>query len=317
MTIDYRSGVSIGELCVYVPSFFVGIYLATRQGFGRNSGWLYLILFCLARTIGPALQLAAISWPKNAKLYEGYAILNSVAISPLELVILGTLSRLVDNIHKTYNTFLRTWVLQFIQVLVIVGLILGIIGGVDAGNSFEQPNTSGEHVFHPGSLNEAGSILLIVCYVAIIALTAIISVFMSHLEAGEKRLLLAVVLALPFLLVRIVYTGLSTFSYNPKFNILDGDVTIFLCVALTMEFIIVIIFEATGLTLPRQVNEQPVEVARQTDSSNRSEPIQPKKRSVGEIALSIAKKTIIGHIVMALLGSRGEGDVEMQQPQRK
>src|SRR5882757_617688 len=113
MTIDYRSGVSIGELCVYIPALFVGIYLAIRHGFGRNSGWLYLILFCLARNIGPAMQLATISRPRNTSLYEGYAILNNVAISPLELAILGFLSRLLDNIHKTYNTFLRNWMLQF------------------------------------------------------------------------------------------------------------------------------------------------------------------------------------------------------------
>lgn len=315
MTIDYRSGVSIGELCVYIPALFVGIYLATRHGFGRNSGWLYLIMFCLARTIGPAMELATISRPTNVNLYEGYAILNNVAISPLELAFLGTLSRLLDSIHKTYNTFLRTWILQFIQVVVIVGLILGI-GGVDAGSSFEQPNASGQHVFHPGSLNKAGSILLILCYVAIVAFTVLISFFMSHVEAGEKRLFLAVALSLPIFLVRLVYTGLSTFSYNPKFNILNGDTTIFLCMALLMELIIIIIFEVTGLTLRRQVKEQHIEVARQSDSSNSSEPMQPKKKSAGNIALNIAKKTIIGHMVMAVVRGRGEKDVEIQEPQR-
>jgi hypothetical protein len=312
MTIDYRGGVSIGELCVYIPSLFVGIYLATRHGFGHNSGWLYLILFCLARIIGPSLQLATINDPTNTSLYIGSAILNNVAISPLELTILGLLSRLLDNIHKTYNTFLSTRMLQFLQIVTIVGLILGIVGGVDAGNHFVQTTASGR-VYHPGSLNKAGSIHLIVSYVAIVAFTALISIFVSHAEAGEKRLFLAVALALPFLLVRLVYTGLSTFSYNPKFNILDGDTTIFLCVALLMEFIIIIIFEVTGLTLRRQVKEQHIEVAREIDSSNSSEPIQPKKKSAGGVALNIAKKTIIGHMVMALVRGRGERDVEMQQ----
>ncbi|KAE9378590.1 hypothetical protein N431DRAFT_499386 [Stipitochalara longipes BDJ] len=294
MAVDYRSGVSIGELCLYSPALLVSIFLAARPGFGHNYGWYYLIL-----------------------LYEGYAILNNVAISPLELVILGTLSRLLDSIHKTYNTFLRTFMLQIIQVTIIVGLILGVVGGVDAGNSFEEANAGGQHVFHPGPLNKAGSVLLISCYVAIVTITALLSIFRSHIEAGETRLLLAVVLSLPFLLVRLVYTGFSTFSYNPKFNILDGDTTIFLCVALIEELIIIIIFEVAGLTLRKQVKEHS-EARRQIDSSSSSDPMQPKKKKrVGEVALGLAKATIFGHLVMVFVNRyHGERDVEMQ-PQRE
>ena len=307
MALDYRSGLSVGELCIYSPAVLVGIYLAARPGFGRNWGWFYLVLFCLARIIGPAMQLSTLHGPPKASLYEGYAILNNVAISPLQLLILGTLSRLLDSIHKTYNTFLKVWMLYIIYAAVVLGLILGIVGSIDAGNSFEQ-----KHVFHPGTLNKAGSIILITCYVAIVAITALISIFKSHIEPGENRLYLAVVLTLPFLLVRLVYTGFTTFSYNPKFNILDGNTTIFICMALIEEFIIIIIFEVAGLALRRQVKED-LERAGQIDSSNSSDPIQPKKKSAGQIALGLAKKTIFGHIVMLFVKKdRGERDMEIQ-----
>jgi hypothetical protein len=312
MTIDYCSGVSIGELCVYSPALLVSIYLTARPGFGRNSGWFYLILFCLARIIGPGMQLLTLHGTPHASLYEGYAILNNVAISPLELVILGTLSRLLDSIHKSYNTFLRVWMLYCIHAIVILGLILSIVGGVDAGNSFEQGNASGEHIFHPGSLNKAGSILLIISYVAIIVATALMSIFKSHIEPSEKRLFIADVLALPFLLMRLVYTGFSTFSYNAKFNILDGNTTTFLCMALIEEFIIVVIFEVAGLTLRKQ-SEEHHEVRGQIDGSNSLDAIPPKKKkSAGEIALGFAKAAIFGHIVMAFSRSRRVRDVEMQ-----
>jgi hypothetical protein len=307
MTLDYRSGLSVGEICIYSPAVLVGIYLAARPGFGRNWGWFYLVLFCLARIIGPAMQLSTLHGPPKASLYEGYAILNNVAISPLQLLILGTLSRLLDSIHKTYNTFLKVWMLYIIYAAVVLGLILGIVGGIDASNSFEQ-----KHVFHPGTLNKAGSIILITCYVAIVAITALISISKSHIEPGENRLYLAVVLALPFLLVRLVYTGFSTFSYNPKFNILDGNTTIFICMALIEELIIIIIFEVAGLALRRQVKED-LERAGQIDSSNSSDAKQPKKKSAGQIALGLAKKTIFGHIVMLCVKKdRGERDMEMQ-----
>jgi hypothetical protein len=49
MTIDYRNGVGIGEIIVYVPCLFVAIYLAIKHGLGRSSGWYFLIVFSLAR----------------------------------------------------------------------------------------------------------------------------------------------------------------------------------------------------------------------------------------------------------------------------
>ncbi|KAF8852290.1 hypothetical protein BDZ45DRAFT_678465 [Acephala macrosclerotiorum] len=318
MTLSYRNGVSIAELIVYIPALFVGIWLAVKHGFRRNSGWLYLIIFCLARIIGPCMQLATISSPKSVSLYTGSAILNSIGVSPIELAALGLLSRLLDSIHKSYNTFLHPRMLQLVQTIIIVGLILGIVGGIDAGNDFEHTGK-----YHPGTLNKAGTSLLIVSYGLIVLFTIIISFFIKHAEAGEKRLFLAVLLACPFLAVRLVYSGLSTFSTKPRYNILTGDVTIFLCVALIEEFIIVVIFEIVGLTLRKQVKEQHVEATRQIASSNSSDPmyVQPgeqKKNGAGNVALNIAKKTIIGRVVMGIAGiagSRGEDrDVEMQRP---
>jgi hypothetical protein len=88
--------------------------------------------------------------------------------------------------------------------------------------------------------------------------------------------------------------------------------------ALIEELIIVIIFEIAGLSLRKQVKRQHVDVARHIDSSNSLEPIQPKKKKgAGGIVLSILKKTIIGHLVMAIVGNRSERDVEMQQTRRQ
>lgn len=319
MTLSYRNGVSIAELVVYIPALFVAIWLAVKHGFRRNSGWLYLILFSLARIIGPCMQLATISNPTSISLYTGSAILNTIGVSPIELASLGLLSRLLDSIHKSYNTFLHPRMLQLVQIIIIVGLILGIVGGIDAGNKFQDTG-----VYHPETLNKVGTSLLIVSYGLIVIFTILISFFVKHAEAGEKRLFLAVALALPFLGVRLVYSGLSTFSTNPKYNILTGVVTIFLCVALIEEFIIVVIFEVVGLTLRKQVKEQRVEGTRQVDSSSSSDPmyVQPgeqKKGGAGNMVLNIAKKTIIGRVVMAIAGSRGrsqERDVEMQRPRQ-
>jgi hypothetical protein len=315
MTLTYRNAVSIAELVGYIPAAFIATYLAIRHGFRGSSGWLYLIAFSLARIIGPCMQLATIKSPDNVNLYVGSAILNVIGLSPLQLATIGLLTRLLDSIHKSYNTFLHVGMFHVIQLIIMVGLILGIVGGIDAGNTFQ---TTGQ--YHPGSLNKAGTCLLIISYGLIVIFTAVIGIFISHAEAGEKRIYLAVVVALPILLIRIIYSALSTFSKNNQYNVLTGSTTLFLCVCLLEEFIIVVIYEATGLTLVKQVKEEHIEAQAHhpVNSTDSSSPMQPKQKSSGNMVLNILKKTIIGRLVMAIVGSgkRGNRDMEMQQPRQ-
>jgi hypothetical protein len=147
---------------------------------------------------GPAMQLAEISNPREQALYEGSAILNNVGFSPLTLAALGLLSRLLDSINKTHHTFVQPRMLKLIELLVLVGLILGIVGGIDAADAYV---TSGR--YQPGSLNKAGTALMIVAWVLLAIATALASFSISHAEHGERRLLMAIVLALPFLLVSV------------------------------------------------------------------------------------------------------------------
>jgi hypothetical protein len=313
MTLDYRNGVSIAEIAVYVPCLAIAILLCVRHGFARSSGWYFLIIFALARIIGPAMQLATISNPTDLSLYEGSAILNNVGFSPLMLAALGLLSRLLDSINKSHNTFVKPKMLKLIETLVLVGLILGIIGGIHAANSFA---TSGK--FQPGSLNKAGTSLMIVAWICLVISTALTSFSISHAEHGERRLLMAVALSIPFLLVRLIYSIFSTFTRNKSFNLLNGNPTILLCVSLIEEFIIVLIFEGTGLTLKKLVREEHVEGARVMPGSGHSSSQQQgqhQQRSGTENkVLRVLQHTIIGRIVMLFIPSR-ENEVQLQHEQ--
>jgi hypothetical protein len=316
MGLTYRNGVSIAEIIVYVPSLAVAIFLSVRHGFARSSGWMFIIVFCIARLIGPAMQLAEISNPREQALYEGSAILNNVGFSPLTLAALGLLSRLLDSINKTHHTFVQPRMLRIIELLVLVGLILGIVGGVDAADDYVK---SGR--YQPGSLNKAGTALMIIAWVLLVIATALTSSSISHAEHGERRLLMAIVLALPFLLVRLIYSIFSTFTHEQSFNLLDGSVTVLLCVALIEEFIVVLIFEGTGLTLKKVVHEEHVEGARiipssDSNSNTYAAPQQQRqqKSGAGNKVLKALQYTIIGRIVMAFIPNK-EKDVEMQHQQ--
>jgi putative Ca2+/H+ antiporter (TMEM165/GDT1 family) len=303
MTISYRNGVSIAEIVVYIPSLFVASFLAIRHGFGRSSGWLFLIIFCLARIIGPCMQLATISDPRSQSLLTGSSILNNIGLSPLEMAALGLLSRLISSISKTKSTFVKPRMIQLIQLIIVIGLVLSIVGGIDASSSYvDSVKKQGlAAAYHPNTLNKAGAALLILCYALLVAFTAITYPSVSYAEPGEKRLFLAITLSLPFMLVRLVYSCISTYSNMKEFNLMSGNVTVFLCVALIEEFVVVVIFEATGLTLQKQVKEVHVEAAAHSRSVDSDNHLPEQKQSSDNIALRIAKKTIFGKIVMAIL----------------
>ncbi|PSS12983.1 hypothetical protein M430DRAFT_36183 [Amorphotheca resinae ATCC 22711] len=322
MTLDYRNGVSIAEIIVYVPSLAIAVFLAVRHGFNRSAGWLFLVIFSLARIIGPCMQLATISQPRNISLYVGSAILQNVGLSPLQLATVGLLSRLLDGINNSHRTPVNSRIFKLIDMVILTALILSIIGGVHASDHLSQTG-----VYQPGPLNKAGTALYIVSFTAILIATIFVSVSISHAENGEKRILLAVAISLPFLFVRLIYSILSTFTRNKDFNVLTGNVTALLCLALLEEFAIVVIYEAIGLTLPKLQKNKIYQGTLQVDSADAVPYTAPydsqyqrqqqpsKSAAVGQTALKIAKKTIIGRIVMAIIRSNRNRDVELQQQQ--
>lgn len=309
MTLSYRNGVSIGEIICYVPALAIAIFLGIKHGFGRSSGWYFLIVLSLARILSGAMELATISSPTNVSLYTASAILTNIGFSPLVLAALGLLSRLIDNINKHHKTFVTSQMLKLVELLILVSLILGIVGGVDAGNHYSSTGT-----FTPSTLNKAGTALLVVSFGFIIIAMIFTSFATPHAEPGEHRIFYAVVASLPFLICRLVYSCFSTFTHNKNFNLITGSTTVLLCVALLEELAVVIIFEGMGLTL-QKVEPAHVAVPVDTDSTEpmdqRHNQGEPKQQNM---AMRIFKHTILGHIVMAFIPEKNEKnrDVEMQ-----
>ncbi|KAM0309611.1 hypothetical protein ACHAO8_008858 [Botrytis cinerea] len=319
MSITYRNGVGIGELIVYIPSLFLSVFLAFRHGFGRSAGWYFLIIFCLARIIGPCMSLAAISSP-SVSLYTGALILQNIGLSPLILTTLGLLSRALDSINRNTHTLIQPRLLKVIEVITLVGLILGIVGGLDASDTY---TSTGKWV--PGTESKVSNILFIISFVAIVATTMFTSFSIQHAENGEKRILLGIAIALPFLFVRLLYSVLSTFvSHSTKFNSLTGSVSVLLCMCLLEELVIVVVYLAIGVTLKVKPEDVVADMEMQrisgtSDSEeqfgqqNQQRQTQQRNQKAGSenMVLRIAKKTIIGRLVMAFIPEK-KVDVEMQ-----
>lgn len=255
--ITERDAIAIAEVVFYVPALIIAIILAVRHGFHQSSGWRFLLTFALARLIQSCLQLGTVADPKNESLYIGVFILLTVAILPLELCTLGLLSRLITNINRVQTTLVTPRHIQLIELITTVGLVLGIVGGYTSGTNYG--NTGHYDV---ASTTKGSIALFIVAFAAILAITVSLIPAISAAEGGERRILLAVGISLPFLLVRILYSAIETFANPPKFSLLGGSDTVLLCMALLEEAVVVAVYEAFGLTLkeiPKRAQGQPAE----------------------------------------------------------
>ncbi|KAJ9154736.1 hypothetical protein NKR23_g2458 [Pleurostoma richardsiae] len=265
MTLSEINKISIAEICVYVPALLIASFLAFRHGFGRSAGWLYLILFSLCRIIGAAFDLASISDPTNTNLYVGYFTLQSIGLGPLILVMLGLLTRVLESVTRATRgkqgsgPLVNQRNLRIVQVVVMVALILGIVGGTEVGDQISDVASGESSSYSMPMESKAGVALMIAGYgLLVLAAASVGAHSLGDVEQGEKRLLGAIFLALPFVLVRLIFSGLSTFTSNPNFRLIGGSASYpdyFLGMSVVMEMAAITVFEAVGLSLQQRPKE--------------------------------------------------------------
>ena len=88
-----RESISVAELVVYLPAFMVALFVAHRQGFSRQLGFLYLVIFTVIRIAGAVVEILSQRNLTNTEYAEWAGILGSVGLSPLLLATSGLLKR--------------------------------------------------------------------------------------------------------------------------------------------------------------------------------------------------------------------------------
>ena len=91
-SLAYRDGISILQLIAFLPSFFVAAFLVFRHGIRTSGGFIFLVIFSIARIVGACCELATIKNPSTG-LYTAAAICSSIGLSPLLMTCSGLLSR--------------------------------------------------------------------------------------------------------------------------------------------------------------------------------------------------------------------------------
>jgi hypothetical protein len=95
MTLNSRGILASVNIAYYSPALPLALLVCIRHGFGRVSGWFYLVLLCTVRIIGAACAIVIYTTANPSQgIITAATILETVGLSPLLLATLGLLSRL-------------------------------------------------------------------------------------------------------------------------------------------------------------------------------------------------------------------------------
>ncbi|RPD58385.1 hypothetical protein L227DRAFT_505377 [Lentinus tigrinus ALCF2SS1-6] len=262
MGLDARGIISAVEIAIYIPILLIGALLSFRHGFGRQAGWIFLVVLSIVRIIGGVTHILSENNPTNGTDRTIYSIMESAGLSPLMTASLGFL-RTVTQYSLEDNTILSRG-LRIVGLVGTIGLALAISGGVSAGDATSQSSldsaTTQRHV---------GVILFIVMYVGTVGMTFICWQSRYLILRYRRQLLIGITATLPFLGVRVLFSVLSAFAPYPfaivngqqvlsapnndglgKFSSVSSEWGIYLIMSVLMEYIAVIIYVVVGIITP-------------------------------------------------------------------
>ncbi|TVY81449.1 hypothetical protein LSUE1_G004657 [Lachnellula suecica] len=280
---DIREGIAIVDLALYIPLTICVAFVLFRHGFQKQLGWIYLLIFTLIRIAGAILELLHTQNPSNQTYFEWALILSSVGLSPLLLASLGLLKRVIDStsthvpsgnanvvagaLSQRFRLFgriskkasansRRSRVIQLLQIPTTIALILCISGGMDSVSSSSTPAELNSGVKD----TKWGVGMFVVIYIILCLLTLFSMSELRKTVDGERRVLLAVLLALPLIGSRLLWSVLCSFKGGKTFSIESGSATVQICMADVEEVLVVCLYVVVGLFV-KKYNEQ--EVGRQ------------------------------------------------------
>lgn len=130
--------------------------------------------------------------------------------------------------------------LNALHVSSILGLILAIIGGTKYSSDISSARR----------WSQASVVIFTIIFIVQSAAAAILCLRIGHMPRSERVLIHAILLSVPPLIVRVIYSILGAFVHNKTFNIFNGSATTFGCMAVLPEFVVVVFYISAGFIVP-------------------------------------------------------------------
>ena len=238
-------------LPIYLVLGCVAAVCAVRHGLRGALGHISLVIFCVVRFVGNLLLLIAAHTSGDVKglVIAGF-IMQGLGYSFLITAMLSYFSHLIRDMDRAEAAPAekeggkRTRIERILNLVNIVALVLLIVGFNESMGSISTSS---------GALNmqdlnvmvKVGNIL----YLALTVLLVVIAfVHIRRINTlRQKVLLYTMISALPFMVVRCVYTVYVTFQGNPR----HGSLAARIVCQYVMEVIVLIVLGVSGLLLPR------------------------------------------------------------------
>lgn len=235
--------VAVLGLIFYIPAFSLALYVCIKHGFRRSSGWLYILILCLVRIIGSVCQFISNKNPSTG-LLQAVLILDSIGISPLLLATLGVLSRFVDFVNTRATPIFTVRHFRIVQIILTLGVVLSIAGGTSI-------TLSADGSYKSATSSKVGVLLYIVGFSATIIISLVSVPRRSVVPGKERHVPVVIFLAIPFIVVRLLYSVLCAFGHNRLFSIATGSVSVTIGMSVIEEFVVVGMYILLGLWLEK------------------------------------------------------------------
>ncbi|KAJ5819916.1 hypothetical protein N7474_005507 [Penicillium riverlandense] len=239
-TVSYQDGIAILQLVIFPFILAAALFIWKRTGWSVGSKiWRYGVTLSLIRIAGSICSLLTISHD-SYNIEVAVAVCELIGIAPLLLTYIGLLRQINVSTSDT-DERIHPKGLKIVAIVCFIGLILGIAGVSSADDN--------KGTYHADSIVKASMGIFLAVFVVILAMTAWLWFQLrSTLWVFQKKLFLAVALACPFLLVRLIYSAISDYTDNSDFAILVGNPTIYLCMDVLEEIIAMAITMALGMS---------------------------------------------------------------------
>ncbi|KAJ6119542.1 hypothetical protein N7523_003822 [Penicillium sp. IBT 18751x] len=191
-----KESLELANIAFYALAVLPAIYCFIKHGKHGIVGWLYVMLMCGLRLAGNGMSYHA-PFPID-KPNVAASIIVGIGLSPLLFAALGLLQESNTSIQSSLTPFLGR------AAMLIPHLIIGAGIGMAAA--------SGKNL----NLLKAGMIIVAMGWFIITGMIALSFRASAHCDrlSGEKKLLLALIIAAPILGMRVVYAIVTVFKYG-------------------------------------------------------------------------------------------------------
>ncbi|KAJ3539923.1 hypothetical protein NM208_g5286 [Fusarium decemcellulare] len=238
---------ALAVLLIFATLSVPTVYIAFRHGFRGMAilGWGYLFVFCSLKIVGSGMQM-------GDNPGSGAAIVTSIGLSPLLLAVAGVLHEArfynASPEKRRLNTKKETLIIILFHMQVMLGIAL-----VAVGMSRLASRTAQDQVDQGWKLAKIGAAVLLLGWVAVTSV-AIRGGLTGHLRIKNQtphnhgpRLLLAVLIALPFVGIRVIATFIYVLSENQSLSAMTGSLGARVGLYIVEEIVATLVMVSAGV----------------------------------------------------------------------